>query len=380
MNDLDENCGVMVRPGGAGSKTVRVCFVLAYRAPDYIRGRSLCAALEGMHGVELSLAINHSKDFRRYWESIQNLIRIKRSSDPDIYILGFRGHEMAWLVYFLTRGKPFVFDAMMSPYAAMVEEGKIGIAGRLLAPVWKVYEKMLLRRASAVLTDTALHARYYTETFGIPERNLVILPVGAIEHGGTSQASAPNAPAKTFKILFYGSFLPLHGLDVILDAAVLLNDLPLEFRFIGGNATQARLLQNACAKRGIRNYVHARWVPMDRLITKEIPCADLCLGGPFGGTRQARRVVTGKSSQCLALGKATVIGRIDEDYGFIDKVNCLLVDQGDAESLATAIRWAHTNRAQLPALGASGKALYGQRLSVRRITMQLAPLIQRLAA
>lgn len=366
---------VHARQDGPGP--VRVCLIQSYREPGYIRGRSLAAALASADKVDLSLAVNHSTGIARYWETIQALLRVRRNADPQVYLLAFRGHEIAWLVRWLIGGKPLVFDAMMSPYSALADESKFGRLGRWVAPLWRKLERALLRDADAVLTDTAAHAQYYQAEFGIPANKLLPVPVGALE-----QSCPPLAPASTgevLRVLFYGSFLPLHGVDVILEAAARVADLPIDFHFIGGSPAQAARLTERCASLGVRRYTHRRWVAFEQLLKHEIPAADLCLGGPFGGTLQAYRVVTGKTQQSLALGKATVIGKIPEDQGLMDKVNCLLVEQGDPEALALAIRWAHDNRNALPRIGKAGQALYARRYSTRAIAEQLVPLLVRLA-
>ena len=105
----------------------------------------------------------------------------------------------------------------------------------------------------------------------------------------------------------------------------------------------------------------------DELINTEIPNADICLGGPFGNTDQARRVITGKTSQCLALGKPLIIGEIDEKHGFVDKQDCLLVPQGNPEALVEALRWAYSHREQLALIGEQGRAIYAEKLSIKVI-------------
>jgi glycosyltransferase involved in cell wall biosynthesis len=357
---------------------LKVCFVLSYRAPDYIRGRSICEALRRVPEVQLTLAVNRSRGIRRYWETVRALVLARKDFDPEIFILGFRGHEIAWLVRWLTRGKPLVIDAMMSPYAALKEEAKLGLPGKLLAPLWRKYESAILQQADAVLTDTRLHCEYYCNEFGLATDKITVVPVGAAEALSTELSPSERAPTEPLRVLFYGSFLPLHGVDLIIEAAALVADLPIEFQFIGGSPAQGERLRAACSEHGVTRYAHRAWVPFELLMRDEIPRSDLCLGGPFGGTPQARRVVTGKTSQCLAQGKATIVGRIDEDVGYVDRVNCLLVEQGNAKAIADAIRWALDHRSELAAIGQRGKVLYSQRLSTRVIGERMLPMLHRL--
>jgi glycosyltransferase involved in cell wall biosynthesis len=357
---------------------MQIAYVLSYRAPTYVRTESLLAALHFCSDREVVVARNEHAGLRRYLETWKALQRIRKKIAPDIYIIGFRGHEIFWPIRWLTRGKPLIFDAMMSPYASLHDEHDGSGLHRWLARIIYPLERRMLRRADLILTDTRLHAEFYARTFGLPVKHFYPLPVGAIEPISSPVYSThgQNAP---FNVLFYGSFLPLHGIQVIVSAAAKLADMPIRFDFIGGSKAQARDLHRLCQASGVKNFTYRRWVEFEQLLHQDIPNADLCLGGPFGGTRQARRVVTTKTSQCLALGKATVIGRIDEDYGFVDRGNCLLVEQADANALATSIRWAFENRAALTELGARGRDVYHARLSTRVIATRLRSALTQLA-
>lgn len=355
---------------------MRICYILAYRDPQYIRTVSLLTALESIPNVKIFRAINRSRGLFRYIETLIMLLRIRRDQHPDIYILGFRGHEMAWLIRRLTQGRPLIFDALMSPYAALTEERKAGFIGSLIGRLWKPCEKSALRSANLVLTDTYLHAEFLAKLFDLPMQRIFPVPVGAVELPPAFHPTAKSTNSQEFRVLFYGSFLPLHGIDIIVRSAALVKDLPVFFEFIGGDRKQIRKLHALCSQLGVSKYEHQRWSPLTELLTEKIPKADLCLGGPFGNTPQSQRVFTTKSSQCLALGKATVIGSIKEDIGLIDRVNCLLTPQADAQSLASAIRWSYENRNNLAAIGQKGMALYQNRLSQKIITTTLTTILK----
>jgi glycosyltransferase involved in cell wall biosynthesis len=359
-------------------QTLKICYVLSYRAPDYIRSRSILRALRQLPYIELHEAINTSTGVSRYLETFKKTREIKEKHDPDAYFLGFRGHEFYWPLRALVGNKPIILDALMSPFASLSRERKFGALGVAAAAAWRVVERSVLRDANFVLTDTAPHVLFYQQEFSLPPHKLLALPVGAEEpiSGVTEKPhDAPSPPKVEMNVLFYGSFLPLHGIDIILEAASLLKDLPIRFDFVGGNDKQARKLNARCTDLGIACYTHRHWVSFDELINVTIPDADLCLGGPFGYTEQARRVITGKTSQCLALGKPTVIGQIDEDTGFVDKQNCLLIPQADPQALADAIRWAFEQRHQLPKIGEQGRSIYAERLSVNVIRQRLGQML-----
>lgn len=357
---------------------MKVAYIVSYRAPDYIRSQGLLRAMGECPDIEVFEARNHSIGLRRYLETWTALRRINKGHKPDLYVLGFRGHEIFWPLRWLSLGKPLVFDALMSPSAALGEEKKAGILGQLFSPVMRWLELGILRNADLVLTDTQQHVDFYVQQFGMPRSKLLALPVGAAELSIGVDVQEQRSGEDSFSVLFYGSMLPLHGVDVIVAAAAQLRDLPIRFDFIGGGAKQARRLRQLCERLDVTRYTHRAWVPLNELVDKEIPLADLCLGGPFGGTPQGRRVITSKTSQALALGKATVIGAIDEDIGLLDKENCLLVPQADPDALAAALRWAFAERNALSRIGARGHALYQQKLSVHAIAQRLCPALREL--
>lgn len=364
-------------PPKAFDHTVQLAYVLAYRAPTYIRTESLLVALRSISGVKVVVARNRLSGVRRYVQTWNALRRLGRT--PDIYVIGFRGHEIFWPVRWLRRGVPIIFDAMMSPYGSLHDEHDGSALRRCLARMLYPLERRMLQRADLVLTDTQLNAAFFAQTFALPLEHFCAVPVGAIEAENSIVASNIRKDG-TFNVLFYGSFLPLHGIHVIVAAAAQLTDLPIRFDFVGGSKTHARRLHSLCRTLEVKNFTHRRWVALEQLLQRDIPNADLCLGGPFGGTPQARRVVTTKTSQCLALGKATVIGHIDEDYGFLDRGNCLLVAQADADALAASVRWAYENRSSLSALGARGRDAYHELLSTRVISARLQPALAQLMA
>lgn len=356
---------------------MRICYVLAYRAPDYIRTRSLCSALAALPNIDCHLAINTQTGLGRYRETLAKVARIRALHSVDLYILGFRGHELYWPLRHLVGSAPIIFDAMMSPSFALAEENQYGWAGRLAARLLWPLEKSMLRDAELILTDTSAHVQALAQRYAIPADKIEPLPVGAVETA--PKARHPGSQPR-LRVLFYGSFLPLHGLGVILKAAETLQDLPLDFEFIGGNSQTDARIRQALDQAGLLRYRTRRWVNFADILSQEIPNADLCLGGPFGNTPQARRIITGKTSQALAQALPTIVGEAEEIKGFIHQKNCLLIPQGDFQALSTTLRWAYENRAQLSTIGEQGQQLYRAHLSLEVVAQCLSNILLKFKA
>jgi len=355
----------------SSSKPTSVCYILSYYFPAYVRTHSLLSALKGMENISVLEAVNRNTGIARYVETLYKLIRIRLRENPDSYILGFRGYELFWPVRLITFGKKLIFDHMMSPYDSLLYEKKRVRPASISAKLIHRYETSVLTFSDAVLTDTNLHKEYFAELFRIDPKK--IFPIHVSTDENLFKRSEPRIPDGRFNVFYYGSFLPLHGVDVVLEAAEMLkHEKSIRFIFIGGGERMKRLFENRENKAG--NVLYKNWVDY-HLLPDWINQADLCLGGPFGGTGQACRVITGKTFQFLAMGKPTVIGKIDEPAGFVHRQNCILVEQGNARQLADAVLWAHENRRRLNGIGRKGYRLYHDGFSNRRIAEKLKEIL-----
>jgi len=346
----------------------KLCYILCYREPNYVRSMSLIAALRRMQGSVVLEAVNTNTGWIRYVEAIARLIRCRLKEQPDTYVLGFRGYEIFWVARLLTAGRVLVFDHMMSPYDSLLNERKTIRRGGILDALVYRYERGILRSSDLVLTDTEIHRRFISKRFGVPYGKIAVVPVGTDEslfyprHGTGAQGK------ERLDVLFYGSFQPLHGVPVILEAARRLRDKPVHFTIAGGKGPGKGTPE--AHNEPSANVTRLGWIPY-RDLPAMIARADLCLGGPFGDTGQAQRVITGKTFQFLAMGKPVVIGRIAEEAGFEDRHNCLLVPQGSVEALEEAILWCLEHRNRLEEIGRNGRLLYERRFSTACISAKL---------
>ncbi|MDD5723908.1 MAG: glycosyltransferase [Syntrophales bacterium] len=340
-----------------------------------MRTKSLVQSLNKIHGVEVLEAVNRTRGIWRYAQTLWRLLTLRIGKDPDCYILGFRGYEIFWIVRILAWGRPLILDHMMSPYDSLVHEKKLIKEGGVFGRIIHLYERSILRSADIVLTDTEPHRSYLVGQFGVDAEKIHPIPVGTDEEVFKPvPVRARRVKKDLFHVLFYGSFLPLHGINVILETAQVLRDSPIRFTIIGGTGRALREFHEMRKSLKLDNVAHRRWVPYEQL-PDLIQEADVCLGGPFGDTGQAHRIVTGKTLQSLAMGRPVIVGKTGDDYGFRDKENCLLVSQGDKEDLARAIRWCFENQDRLPMIGDGGGQLYRKRFSTDRIRKVLQEIL-----
>jgi glycosyltransferase involved in cell wall biosynthesis len=351
----------------------RIAVVTCYRQPDYVRAIALRNAVADL-GDELIVVRNRSRGIRRYAEVAGELWRMRRDR-PDAYLVTFRAFEVLPLVLALAGRRPVVYDEFINPVEWFVEEHRKLRPGSLGARALRGAFRAMMARCASVLADTASHAEHAAALMDLPRELWSVVPVGTDEATFRPTERAPGTP---FRVLYYGSMLPLHGLDVLLEAAVLLagrDDIVFEV-VGGGEADRARV--DAAVGRGAR-LEYRSWVPYEELPAL-FAAVGLAIGGPLGGTVQSRYVITGKTFQFLASAVPTLVGANLESHVFDDRRDALVVPQGDPAALAEACSWAAEHPGELAEIGRRGRELFERRWSRPQIASALGAALAGIAA
>jgi glycosyltransferase involved in cell wall biosynthesis len=194
-----------------------------------------------------------------------------------------------------------------------------------------------------VFLDTGAHARYFEQFFRLPGDSIGRVFVGAETDVFSAPVGLPyenpctDTGDKAFTILFYGQFIPLHGIETIIDAAGRVEQSGEPVRWlVVGRGQEAERIDTLIGHLRLRSVERLPWVPHKRLVDL-IRQADVCLG-IFGTTGKAARVIPNKVYQALAAQRPLItadtpaIRELLEDGPFVH-----LVPPGDAESLASTV-------------------------------------------
>ena len=223
----------------------------------------------------------------------------------DVVVISYLGHFDILLVWFFAklRRKKIVWDAFLSLYNTVVEDRKLVSKNSLTAKALYALEWLACRAADTIILDTHAHGEYFATTYSLPREKVRTVFVGAelekfpsIEHKGDGQK-------KQLDVLFYGQFIPLHGISVIHEAALLLKDEDINWTIIG-EGQMADSFANALEKKPLNKLNWIRWVQYEELVA-QIHNADICLG-IFGDTEKASRVIPNKVFQILSAGAPLV--------------------------------------------------------------------------
>jgi len=246
-------------------------------------------------------------DFHPYFCRFADIeATLRHLPQPDaIWMPCFRQRDVAAARRWCNRHRiPLIFDPLISSYDKQVFERYKLTEGSPEARKLLEWERKIFGMADHVIADTSCHARFFQETLGVDENKISVIYVGAEEQMFTPQAKP--APSDPIEVFFYGSYIPLHGAQTIIEAARCYEGPPVHWCMLGSGPARAEC-ENAA--QGLTNLTFEPYIPYEQL-PQRIHQADILLG-VFGTTDKAGRVMPNKGFQALAAGRPVITQKSD---------------------------------------------------------------------
>ncbi len=277
---------------------------------------------------------------------------LAREHEPeaDVVLVGYPGHFDMPSARRVARGRPIVFNPLVSLYDTLVGDGARFRRGTPAAGLLRHTDRVAFRRADLVVADTEAQASFFRETFGLADDRVAVCLLGADD-----RLFRPGwHPEHPFHALFVDPPFPPHGADTVVSAAKLLPDVP--FRIVGVdpdvNAPDGRP----------DNVEWQPWTGAD-----ELPAAYHaagCVLGTFSDDPRAARAIPGHAFQALACGRPLITADTPAARELLrNGVDAVLVPPADAEALAESLARIAGDARRGEALAGAGRARYLERAS-----------------
>jgi len=270
------------------------------------------------------------------------IFRFLQIPKQDAIIVGYLGHldVLILLPFAKIKGTPIVWDAFISLYDTVVKDRRLVSRYNPIALLLFVWEWLACRAADYIVLDTKAHAEFFIEQFGVSESKVGSVFVGAEpEVFPEGPLHKKNRSEETGKItvVFYGQFIPLHGIATIIHAARILQDDPVKWVLIGKGQEDEKI-QKILDEQPLRQLTWKSWIQYDDLISY-IHKADICLG-IFGNSLKASRVIPNKVFQIIASGKPLITRDSPAIRELLvdDMDGVILVQPSSAKALAQAVK------------------------------------------
>jgi glycosyltransferase involved in cell wall biosynthesis len=228
-----------------------------------------------------------------------------------------------------------VFAPLVTLTETLVEDRRVFTPRSIRARLAGWLDRASLAAATRVVIDAEAHRQYLIEHFAVPPERVVVWYLGA-DPTVFRPTPLPRREGR-LRVLFYGSFLPLHGSRTVIEAAALLgDDHCCEFVLVGDGLERDACVA-AAREAGLRQIHFENWVAYERL-GEIVGDADICLG-IFGTTAKARMVIPNKLYQAAAVGRPVITADTPAVREvFVHGESAWLCAPGDAPALADAVR------------------------------------------
>lgn len=333
---------------------------------EYNRNRVIRQSLNrlGYHIIDFRPSVSRWGHLEFAFKGRRFFSKDALASTKVVWVPNFRQRDLAAGQIAAKRlGLPLIFDPLISAYDKQVYEREKFSADSKQARQLKVWETRLFQSCDQLIADTEPHADYFAEEFNLDRPNIHVIPVGTDEnmfHTTPLPSIHSPAPAPRPHILFYGSFLRLHGIETIIAAA---KQIPEADWFLLGDGPH----RQTCIDLAL-DQQHIRFenpIPFPQLPDR-IARADILLG-VFGTSDKATRVIPNKLYQSLASGRL-VVTQTSPAYPEplrktrIEQSGIGLIRHGDLDHFVMTVRHqldqAKHNPLHFSTLGESARATY----------------------
>jgi glycosyltransferase involved in cell wall biosynthesis len=361
---------------------MRVCYFGTYRA-EYNRNKIMISALESA-GVDVAIChenLWYSIEDRENvtaggWRSPKFWLRVfvaytrllwnyTKIGDYDVMVVGYPGQIDIFLARFLSnlQSKPLVLDVLISLYLVSKERGlehRKYSATKFL----KYLEQKSLIKPDLLLLDTQAFAGWFEKNLKISGDRFKVVPIGADDKIFFPRPEVVKDP-QNFVVLYYGTFIPNHGIKTIMEAAAKLEKFP-DIRIVMiGDGPERKWAEAYVASNNLLRVSFIDWIPQQELAV-EISKADVSLGA-FGDRPQSLLTVHNKIYECMALGKTVLVAKTPAtEAQFSDEIEVKMCES-TGESIAGAILYLKENPDVMEKISINARKAFIENYSINAI-------------
>ena len=349
----------------------------------YSRNWIILRALK-INGIKVyTLNFRNTSKKKMMYSIIKNL-KILNSVQIDL-IYFFSVTPRDWPLFLLTkfyskyRKIPMVYDYFISKFQTFYEDRELFSRKNKIFKVFKYvflycldYFECLL--SNSVVLDTDTHIEYFKRKYKLKKKKFVKIFVGARDDIYFPLNIKKKSDNK-FIVGYWGTFIPLHGVDYIIKAFELLkNESDIYLSLLGKGQTYETNKELA-ERLKIKNI---EFIPKIFMTSKElnklpefITKFDLGLG-IFGSTNKMLLVIPNKIFEGIAMKLPMITANtpaIREE--FTNNKDIILCDRANPESLAKSIIRLKNNEALRKKIANGGYLLYKKQFSIDKIGLDL---------
>lgn len=300
--------------------------------------------------------LDNKRKFSIYYDDIfysNRLLRYLKSFLLNIFII-FRSdiiyvctlnvdinifYELFWA--WILR-KKIIIDYYVSIYDTVVLDRKWFKENSFWASVARILDKIFLKIGTKTLFLDNAEKQYYCKLANVEanKSSYIILPLG-IEEKEPIHSEFVYGDKKDICICWWGSYMPLHGIDKVIKAAKILRtyNINAKWYFFGNNEEKGKIYVDLAKKNKLEDicFFNNEYSFKNGKLQEflSVNC-DIALG-PFGDSVKAKTVTSNKLIEACTMKSVILTGYSKGIQEFFDEDNSIFMCKNDPESIANAI-------------------------------------------
>ncbi len=343
---------------------MKVLFTCSDR-PEMSRNKFYRELLSSLYDYDE--CISHGKTYKSRLPSIFSRLNFK-IWNKDLFFVSYMGHFLAIYIRFFTK-KPIVLDYYISIHDMICKDRKLFKEDSVIGKLTFWLDKRSLEVADVVILDTTQFINAAVSNYGIDREKFVRLPLAVNEE--------KIFPLKVerhkdmFTLVYMGSYIPFHGVDIVMRAAKILDESGEEVYFLmlgkGQTYDETRKLAEDLE---IKNIEFISYVSMEEL-NGYYNASDMTLGA-FGDNERGQECITNKAYESFALGKPHITLETPAMKElFTADETIFFVGDSTPESLAKKIIEIKNDELLCKRVATNAAKLYREKLSNQVVTQLL---------
>ncbi|WP_306481410.1 glycosyltransferase [Limnobacter sp.] len=275
--------------------------------------------------------------------------------------------------------KQVVLDFYLSQYDTSVNDRKTVDKNSFNAKLAYIKDRFLLKISTKIIFLNWAEASYYHEVVGkeIEEKKIHILPL-CVDYKKEMIGQRRHESKDSFIICWWGTYIPLHGLEVVFEALSIINRMDIKMKVYGDcdkktipymklveslNLNDVVTFDNSCT------FNNGRLAP--RLVNE----CDLALGN-FGSSKKSTTVLVNKVVDALSLGLPCLTIRTLASMELLTDEKGVIYCDGNANSIAKEILVCVNNKSYIKEKGFAGREIFLEKFSYEVFSEKLIKILR----
>ena len=321
---------------------------------------------------------------RIFWKAVKSfdvLINLYKIADADaVYLLPMASVNISEILVAKLLGKKIISEFYISKFDTLINDRqKIDSASlKAKVPLWE--DKILARASSTLIFLNKSEANYYLKVID-EQRHLkksIFIPLIA-EKKPRAVCPYLNDQQSVPTLCWWGTYIPLHGLEKIIHAAAHLRErkMPVKMHLFGNSDEKAKPFNELIKSLNLEDLViidNTKHFSDDSLTDFLIENCDLAFGN-FGDSQKAKTVMVNKVVEASSMGLPVVSQKTEalQEYFSLDAIAYC---KPNPEEIADRIFDLMSDKKKAKLMGEKGLAIYNKNFSKRAYLNKVLPVIQ----